>query len=233
MSDKNMNIKIHHYIKGAQRATGLTVIIDVFRAFSTACYVFANGAEKIIPVGDLETAYHLKKENPHFVLMGERGGKRQPGFDYGNSPSIIENVDFNGTTVVLTTSAGTQGLVNATSAAEIITGSFVNAAAIVEYIRRRQPETISLVAMGKDGKEEAMEDTLCADYIKSVLEGQPMDFNEIHKQLLECEAGKEFLDPACDWKPQRDFELCLRLNQFYFVLKAEKSIDGLMFLKSR
>jgi len=217
-----MNITIHHLIEGAQSATGLTVIIDVFRAFSTGCYVFANGAGKIIPVGDLGTAYRLKKENPHFILMGERNGKMQPGFDYGNSPTKIENVDFSGKTVIQTTSAGTQGLVNAKNADEIITGSFVNAGAIAEYIRRRHPETVSLVAMGKNGVEEAMEDSLCAQYLKSILEGRQMDFNKIYKNLLEGGAGKEFFDSGYDWKPQRDFELCLNLNRFEFILKVEK-----------
>ncbi len=50
-----MEIKILHLINGAKQAKGLAVIIDVFRAFSTACYVFGNGAKKIIPIGDIET----------------------------------------------------------------------------------------------------------------------------------------------------------------------------------
>lgn len=226
-----MNITIHHFIKGAQNAIGLTVVIDVFRAFSTACYVFANGADKIIPVGELEIAYRLKKENPHFVLIGEREGRKQPGFDYGNSPTEIENVDLSGKTIVQTTSAGTQGLANAKNADKIITGSFVNAGTIVEYIRKRQPKTVSLVAMGKSGMEEAMEDTLCAEYIKSALEGKPMDFNEIYIQLLESEAGKEFFDPDCHWRPKSDFELCLKLDRFNFVLRVEKAEDDFLSLK--
>lgn len=225
-----MPITIHHFISGARSATGLAVIIDVFRAFSTACYVFANGSERIIPVGELGEAYRLKKENPHFVLIGERNGKKQPGFDYGNSPTEIEGVDFSGKTVVQTTSAGTQGLVNATSADEIITGSFVNAGAIVEYIRRKQPRTVSLVAMGKNGSETALEDNLCAEYLKKALEGQPSDFGDIYHELLQGGAGRDFFDPAKDWMPQTDFELCLKLNRFDFILRVEKVAQGLVHL---
>ena len=100
-----MKIEILHLVEGARKAQGLAVVIDVFRAFSTACYAVRNGAEQIIPVGDLKLAYQLKKENPSFVLMGERGGKIQPGFDYGNSPAQIEKVSFSGKTIVQTTSA--------------------------------------------------------------------------------------------------------------------------------
>jgi 2-phosphosulfolactate phosphatase len=44
-----MHIDILDLIEGAKQAQGLTVIIDVFRAFSTACYVVRNGARQIIP----------------------------------------------------------------------------------------------------------------------------------------------------------------------------------------
>ena len=73
-----MHIVILDLIEGAKQARGLTVIIDVFRAFSTACYVVRNGASEIIPVGDVELAYQLKEENSDCVLMGERKGKILP-----------------------------------------------------------------------------------------------------------------------------------------------------------
>ena len=67
-----MNIQIFQLIEGAKAARGLTVIIDVFRAFSLEAYLLANGADRIIPVGSTELAYQLKKDNPQFVLAGER-----------------------------------------------------------------------------------------------------------------------------------------------------------------
>ena len=123
-------------VEGAKQATGLTVIIDVFRAFTVEAYLMNNGADKIIPVGDSEIAYKYKKEDPNIILVGERHGKIMPGFDYGNSPSQIENIDFSGKTIVHTTSAGTQGIANASNADVILTGSLVNAKAIANYIKQ-------------------------------------------------------------------------------------------------
>lgn len=40
--------------------------------------------------------------------MGERGGIMPEGFDYGNSPTEIEGIDFSGRTIVHTTSNGTK-----------------------------------------------------------------------------------------------------------------------------
>ena len=47
-------INIYHLIEGAKQARGLTVIIDVFRAFSLECYLYDMGAKEIRPVGSVE-----------------------------------------------------------------------------------------------------------------------------------------------------------------------------------
>ena len=146
-----MKVQTYQLIEGAKEARGLTVVIDVFRAFTVACYAYANGAEDIITVGRLEDAYRIKESHPDYILSGERHGRIQPGFDYGNSPARIENVDFTGKTIIHTTSAGTQGIVNAVRADEIITGSFVNAKAVARYIGDKNPENVSLVCMGDEG----------------------------------------------------------------------------------
>jgi 2-phosphosulfolactate phosphatase len=228
---KIMEINIYHFVEGAQQAKGLTVIIDVFRAFSVACYVTDNGVKDLFPVGSIDTAYELKRENPDYILMGERGGLIQPGFDFGNSPSSVKSVDFAGKTVVHTTSAGTQGIVNAVHADEIITGSFVNAQAIIDYIRAKNPEQVSLVCMGWEAVEEADEDTLFAIYVKNDLEGKPNDYEAIlHYMRNESKTGK-FLDVRDGASaPPEDFDLCLSLDRFPFVLKAEPFGEALVKL---
>jgi 2-phosphosulfolactate phosphatase len=226
-----MNIEIFHLLEGARRASGLTVIIDVFRAFSTACYVFARGASRIIPVGDLDLAYALKMKNPDSLLIGERKGQKPAGFDYGNSPTDIEAVDFTNRTVIQTTSAGTQGIANALSADAIITGSFVNAKAIVSYIRSKAPDQVSLVCMGHEAIEPSDEDTLCAEFIRDSLSGKKTDFELIHARLRKCHAAEKFFDPEKTWAPERDFDLCLDLDRFNFVLVIKTDMDGLLYLQ--
>lgn len=132
-----MKIQILQQLEGAKQAKGLAVIIDVFRAFTTECFFIANGAKEIFAVGDEKIAYALKKEHPDYILAGERKEVMLPGFDYGNSPAKIEKIDFTNKTIVHTTSAGTQGIANASYAEEIITGSFVNASAIAQYINQK------------------------------------------------------------------------------------------------
>ena len=227
-----MEVIIENLIEGAKRARGLTVIIDVFRAFTTAPFVMNNGAEKIIPVGKLEKAFELKKKNPHYLLIGERKGIKVKGFDYGNSPFEIKDVDFKGKTVVMTTSGGTQGIVNAENADEIMVGSFVNANATINHIKEMNPEIVTLVAIGSYGTEIRDEDGLCAKYIKESLEGKNPNFNEIKKYLRSYESSQRFFDENKPEFPKEDFDCAMDLDRFDFALNIVKKDDVFEIIKA-
>ncbi len=225
-------INLYSLIEGAKKAEGLTVIIDVFRAFSLECYLYDMGVKEIRPVGTIEEAFRLKSIIPGSVLVGERGGKKCEGFDYGNSPSTIPAECVKGKTIIHTTSAGTQGLVNATGASEIITGSLVNAKAVAEYIRAKNPKIVSIVSMGNAGVRPAKEDELCAEYIKSILEGNELPDFEARVARLQTEGGEHFFDKdRQDVFPEGDFWMCIKYNQFPFVIRIER--DALGFVARR
>ncbi len=222
-----MQIKILHLIEGAKQAEGLTVIIDVFRAFSLECYLYDMGVKEIRPVGTVEDAFQLNKQLTDSILVGERHGKKCEGFDYGNSPSSIAAEDVRGKCIIHTTSAGTQGIINATKASEIITGSLVNAKAVAEYISEKHPEIVSLVCMGNGGIRLAFEDELCAEYIKSILEGT--EFENLHNRVEELRnnGGQHFFDNnRQDIFPEEDFWMCIKYNQFPFVIRISKDTYG-------
>ena len=226
-----MNIQILHMIDGAKKAKGITVVIDVFRAFSMEAYCFAKGAKKVIPVGDIDLAYKLKEKNPDVVLAGERHGKIMPGFDTGNSPSELMSVDVKDKVVVHTTSAGTQGIANAKNADEILGGSLLNAKAIAEYIKKSGVQEISLVCMGLEALSETEEDTLCAEYIKSLLEGTTIDMQK-EIESLKTTSGAKFFDKAQnDVFPEADFAMCTELNKYNFVIRLKKCDDGIDYME--
>ncbi len=220
-------VNIFHLIEGAKQAEGLTVIIDVFRAFSLECYLYDMGVKEIRPVGTIEEALTLRSEIANSVLIGERHGKKCEGFDYGNSPSSILPEDVAGKTVIHTTSAGTQGIVNARKATEIITGSLVNAKAIVQYIQEKKLEVVSLVCMGNEGIRLAAEDELCAEYIKSMLEGNELPDIAGRVAALQENGGEHFFDKERqEVFPEADFWMCTKYNQFPFVIRVEKDSTG-------
>ena len=218
-----MDIRILHLTEGARAARGITVVIDVFRAMTVETYLMQRGAEKIIPVGDVAWAFDYQRQHPDCILCGERGGKIIDGFHFGNSPSQIENADLTGKTVIHTTSAGTQGIANAIHADEIIAGSLLSARAIAAYIKRKNPADVSLVCMGLAAVEQTEEDNLCAEYIKSLLEGNPLPDLQARMDDLKNTSGAKFFDPAQQSVfPERDFHLCLRADTVPFILRLKK-----------
>lgn len=225
-----MNIQILQLLEGARAARGLTVVIDVFRAFSTACYAVDKGAGPVFPVGTIEEAFRMKKKLDNVILVGERNEKKPDGFDFGNSPSHLLEADLRGKRMIHTTSSGTQGIVTATGAEEIITGSFVNAEAIVRYIRKQDPALVSLVCMGYACEYPTDEDTLCAEYIRNELTGQSSDWESMRERIRNGSGARFFEEASQTWAPVTDFDLCLDLNRFDFVLKVTME-EGLRFLE--
>jgi len=228
-----MDIKILHMIDGAKKATGTTVVIDVFRAFSVEAYCFFMGVEKIIPVGDVKLAYELKEKNPDYVLIGERHGKILPGFDCGNSPSDLVKLDLMDKTVIHTTSAGTQGIANAVNADVILGGSLVNAKATAEYIQKSGAENVSLVCMGLEAQSETEEDNLCAYYIKNLLEKKDINIDDEIENLKYTSGAKFFDKEQNDVFPTGDFFMCTELDKFDFAVEYQIWADGIGYMQKR
>ena len=221
-------IRIQSLVRGAERARGLTVVIDVFRAFSLEAYLYAAGVKEIIPVMTVEKAWELKNRDPGAALIGERKGIKIEGFDFGNSPSTLRGADLAGKTVVHTTSAGTRGLLSVPDRRDLITGSFVNASAVARYIMASDAEEVTLVPMGLGGARRTDEDELCALYIKSLVEGNPI--KDIDKELrkLKYTDGSKFFSPMKQKVfPEDDFWMCIQRDLFDFVIKVENTKDGL------
>ncbi len=213
-------------LNGARAARGLAVVVDVFRAFSTAAYAVARGATEVVLVGPVEDAFALRERWPDALLMGEVHGRRVAGFDFGNSTSAIAHAELRGRRLIQRTSAGTQGVVAASGADEIVLGSFVCAGAIVRHVRDRAPGSVALVAMGMRGERPAAEDDACADLLEARLRGAPLDEDGLLAGLVSGGAGERFEEDSEDF-PRADVAHCLRLDAFDFVLAVARR-DGLL-----
>lgn len=227
-----MEIEILHLLDGAEKAIGTAVVIDVFRAFSLEAYLYQRGAALILPVQTVQEALDLKKEHPEYLLAGERHGAKVQGFDVGNSPSAIMHLDVKGKTVIHTTSAGVQGLLAASHADEVISGALVNAAAIARYLKKKNPDHVSLVCMGLEAKRDTEEDVLCAEYIRSLLQEKPLADIDERIDALRDQEGKKFFDPAQqNVFPQADFGLCTKRDCMNFVIQAQHAQKGIQMVK--
>jgi 2-phosphosulfolactate phosphatase len=216
-----VNVRVTRFLEGAREATGHAVIVDVFRAFTTAAFCVAAGAREIVLVADHEQALALKHDDPSLFLTGEIDGRPIAGFDAGNSPSAIERLDLTGRRVIQRTSAGTQGVNAAARARRIVLGSFVIAEATVRLLRGSGGE-VTVVAMGRGATEKAEEDEACARYIAARLVGGSADVAATIASLWTNE------DPSWpEWFPRRDAELACEVDRFDFALPVARE-DGLL-----
>jgi 2-phosphosulfolactate phosphatase len=226
-----MQINILHLVEGAQQAKGLTVIIDVFRAFTTACYIMEKQPQKLILVEHLEQAFLLKEKYSDCLLIGERHEQKPEGFDFGNSPTHILNANIANKVVIQSTSAGTKGVLNAIHAEEIISGSFVNIQSIVNYILFKKPKHLSLVCMGYAAEKPSDEDTFCAESIIKLIHNETIQMPSIIEKLKTGAGARFFLAEKQHYAPANDFYLCTHMNTFNFVLKGVQIDEGIELKK--
>lgn len=211
------SITIASLTTSAAHARGAVVIIDVFRAFTTAAVALCNGAEAIVMVDDLDSALALRERGVGKVCIGERRGLKPAGFDFGNSPHEIRGVSFSGDVVIQTTSNGTKGVVAANSAASVYAASLVNAAATARAILASGETEVWLIAAG-DGADRTEEDEICALYMRALLLGRSPDRDAIRRAV-------GTLSPRLDGQTLsvEDLAACLEVDAIPLAVRVERS----------
>ena len=222
-----MDIRMGSLVRDAREAVGAAVIIDVFRAFTTAAIAFDRGATEITLVAEADDALALHRSGVGDLLMGEVDGKRPEGFDFGNSPHEISQADVAGKSLVQSTRAGTVGVAAAANAETVYLGSFVVAQATVEAIRRERPETVSIIAMGDQGRVRSDEDEQCGIYLRNVLEGRRPSFDAVKSLIMTGGATQKFFDPNQPQFHPEDVTLALELDRYPFAMKITRE-DSLL-----
>ncbi len=216
-------------IEGAAQAVGPTLVIDTFRAFSTAAYLFGAGVDRLVLVDRLDEARQLAAGLEGALLCGETEGIQPPDFDLGNSPAqVLERTDLGGRSIVMRTSAGTRSVVAAVGAgaSPVYAASLVVASATTDAVA--DEPAVTIVAAGLNGIEPADEDDATADLLEALLTGADYDASSM-VEALRVGTGAERLrtTPSID---DRDLELCLAVDVFDFALKTALE-DGLLVLK--
>ena len=175
-------------------AGGTAVVIDVLRAATTIIYALQAGAKAVIPCGEIDEARRIAAGfSPNEkILGGERGGLPIEGFDLGNSPEEYTPERVRGKTVVFTTTNGTQALLHAQRAKQILLGAFVNATAVVQHLFGQ--EEVHLLCAGTDG-QPTDEDIMLAGMLAEKLQrrgGGQYKLND--EAIAACELWRHTLE---------------------------------------
>jgi len=152
---------------------GRTVaVVDLLRASTSIAVALTSGAKEILPAASTEEALRIAQnlERDQVVLAGERKAVRIEGFALGNSPLEFTPEAVGGKTVVLTTTNGTQALLAAQGAKEVLVAAAVNFSAVVQHARAALEASGDLVILcsGHD-RRFALEDAFAAGRMTKVL----------------------------------------------------------------
>ena len=217
-----MEIRMGSLLRDAREAQGTVIIIDVFRAFTTAAVAFSRGASKIVLVAEVDEALALRVRGVGELCMGEVDGKRPPGFDFGNSPHELSRADVRGKTLIQSTRAGTVGVSAAANADSIYAGSLVLARATVSAVRRDAPELVTIVAMGAEGRERTDEDEQCALYMRNLFLGRTPDHAAVRSLVMAGEEAQKYGDPERPQFDPQDREMALRIDSAPFAIRVSR-----------
>jgi len=223
-----MEIRLLSLLEGARRAAGTVVIIDVYRAFTTAAVALQRGAARILLVNTPESAFKLRREGRGDLCLGEVSGIKVPGFDFGNSPLELSRADVHGKTLIQSTSAGTKGVVAAGRAEALFAAALINAEATVRAVLTRNPSLVSLVAMGTNGAQRSDEDEQCALYMRNRLRDRRPDPAAVRSLVLSAHDSAKFDDPKRPHFDPRDRDMALQIDSIPFAVRVRVEGDLLV-----
>jgi 2-phosphosulfolactate phosphatase len=145
----------------------IVVVIDVLRCTSSIITALIHGAKSVLPVRTVKEARKIYKDNPNYILTGERKGLKPKGFTLGNSPQSFTKDLVEGKNIVITTTSGTLALTNVLGSRWVLIGALLNAKYVAEAtfkLSEKEERDISLVLSGSRGKF-SLEDFLGAGAI--------------------------------------------------------------------
>jgi 2-phosphosulfolactate phosphatase len=203
--------------RGARRAArprSVVVVVDAFRASTTIAVLVSKGA-RVVPVASIEEAASAEAD----FRIGERGSAKVTGFDFGNSPTeILASEIPPDATVALSTTNGTRIVDSASGARAILTGAFVNAESLAEYLSdgTYDDAEVVLVGCGWEGRR-ASEDEAAAGAILHRLRSRGADLDEraarvVERYLMSAASALENNSAARRLKRlgyERDLDFCL------------------------
>jgi 2-phosphosulfolactate phosphatase len=213
---------------------GVVVAVDVLRAFTTAAYAFAAGAVAIWLTSEVEEAIALGKEIPGALVMGEEHGRRPPGFDLSNSPVAVARADVAGRHLVQRTSAGTRGILAATSADHVFAASLVCASATAAAVCRLGDAAPSYLITGRftDALDAGVDDLLTAKLIERARLGLALEADETAKAIADSAEAARTLALGKGHADPEDIAYATAVDIFGFAMEAER-VDGMCRLVRR
>ena len=179
----------------------VTVAIDVLRATTAVCAAFMAGCREVVPLDTLEALEPYRKLG--YGIAAERGGKKLPGSDYGNSPTEYMSKDMSGVRLAYSTTNGTVSILKGADAALTLVGAFANLDALCERLKKEGRDVVLLCSGWQN--DFCLEDTLVAGAIISIISEMPTamrrqwrcPYGRLPKTILSLTAAMPRMSTGC------------------------------------
>jgi len=174
------------------------VVVDVAQFSTTVPELFANGAEYIHITEDRGDEPAFQAEHPRAKIGGGSGPEYEgePGYDFFNSPSYVQDVDVAGRPTAMTSTNGGNAVTDLRLAGgddvTVYVGGLTNGAPVAEHLRARDRPTY-FVAAGSSGKPSP-EDVAGALYIARHYHGDPPTAAEraVYREMVAAAKGPKY-----------------------------------------
>jgi 2-phosphosulfolactate phosphatase len=177
---------------------GNYVVVDVTQFSTTVPELFANGAAYVHITEERGDEPAFKEEHPQARIGGGSGPnyRGEPGYDFFNSPSFVQDVDVDGRPVAMTSTNGGNAVTDLRQTGgddvTVYVGGLTNGVALADHLRD-QSEPTYFVAAGSNGKPSP-EDMAGALYIARHLKGdRPTDRERAtYREMVEFAKGPKY-----------------------------------------
>lgn len=158
----------------------VTVAIDLLRATTAVCAAFQAGCREVVPLDSLEALDYYRDKG--YKVAAERGGKKLPGSEYGNSPTEYMGLDMSGVRMAYSTTNGTVSILRAADAEMTLVGSFANLGALCKRLLEEQRDTVLLCSGWQN--DFCIEDTLVAGAIIESLDDCAVPYGDAAQMAM-------------------------------------------------
>lgn len=127
----------------------IIVVIDVFRAFTTAAYILDQNPKHYYFTNKSSVVRRLQQQSS--ILVGKPEIGEALPYTVPNSPTRVRELPLNNKVVIHRTEAGGNGVMNAQNADLILVLSFPTLHATVRYLKHFKKAQIIIRPMGHEG----------------------------------------------------------------------------------
>lgn len=150
-------------------SAGDYVVVDVTHFSATVTELLALGADYVHVTEERGDEPAYKEDNPDCLIGGSKTEEYEPepGYDFFNSPSYVQELDVAGRPTAMTSTNGGRAVTTLRKRGgpdlNVFIGGYTNAAALAEVLAQRE-QPITIVSSGSGG-EPTTDDTLGAALI--------------------------------------------------------------------